>query len=96
MKDIKRIVLTGAESTGKTALARQLADYYHTIYVPEYAREYIENLNRPYEYNDIEQIAKKQIKLENESIHKANRYLFLDTALIIIKIWGLLVGQKVR
>ena len=87
--DIKRIVLTGAESTGKTTLAKQLAAYYHTIYVPEYAREYVENLNRPYGYKDIEQIAKKQIELEKESFCKANRYLFLDTALIVIKVWFL-------
>jgi len=95
MKNIKRIVLTGAESTGKTTLARQLADYYHTNYVAEYAREYVENLDRQYVYEDIEAIAKKQIELENESIHKANRYLFLDTALIILKVWFLHKYKKV-
>jgi len=85
--NIKRIVLTGAESTGKTTLAKQLADHYHTVWVPEYAREYMENLIRPYGYEDIEQIAQKQIALEKEYLRKANRYLFLDTALIIIKVW---------
>jgi len=85
--NIKGIVLTGAESTGKTTLAKQLADHYHTVCVPEYAREYMENLSRPYGYEDVEQIAQKQIALEKEYLRKANRYLFLDTALIIIKVW---------
>jgi len=87
IRNIKRIVLTGAESTGKTTLTKQLADYYHTVWVPEYAREYVEKLNRPYGYKDIVQIAKKQIVSENKYLRKTNKYLFLDTALIIIKIW---------
>jgi len=40
---IPRIVITGAESTGTTTLARELADYYNTVSVPEYGRRIQEN-----------------------------------------------------
>src|SRR5581483_9617149 len=38
----RRICLIGAESTGKTTLARALAEHYQTVWVPEYGREYSE------------------------------------------------------
>lgn len=85
--DIKRIVLTGSEATGKTTLAKQLADYYNIVWVPEYAREYIDNLKLPYEYEDVLYIVHRQIALEEEYYKKANQYLFLDTGLIIFKVW---------
>ena len=40
----KRISVVGAESTGTTTLARDLAEHYHTVWVPEYGREYCANL----------------------------------------------------
>ncbi len=84
---LKRIVITGPESTGKSVLTKQLADYYKTNFLPEYARTYIENLNRAYDYNDLVIIAKMQIKLEKEASKKASNFLFIDTGLIITKIW---------
>lgn len=83
----KIIVVTGPESTGKTTLAKDLAKHYNTSYIPEYAREYIENLQRPYEYADLEIIAKRQVQDLKDSVDKANGYLFLDTYLIITKVW---------
>ncbi len=94
-KQIKRIVLIGAESTGKTELSEFLSGKYNTVSVPEYAREYIENLKRPYIYDDVEHIANKQIELENEYYQKADKILFYDTYLIITKIWFKLVFNKV-
>ena len=94
-KDIKKIVLIGPESTGKTELAKYLATYFRTIWVPEYARNYIEKLNRPYTFHDVDHIAKKQIELENEYLLKASQWLFYDTFLIITKIWFEVVYQKV-
>lgn len=94
-KEIKRIVLIGAESTGKTELSEFLSGKYNTVSVPEYAREYIENLKRPYIYDDVEHIADKQIELENEYYQKADKILFYDTYLIITKIWFKLVFNKV-
>ena len=61
----KIVVITGAESTGKSKLAELLADKYNVPFIPEYARMYIENLGRKYEYSDVEIIAKKQIEQLN-------------------------------
>ena len=84
---VKKIILCGAESTGKSTLAKQLAKYYHTTFIPEYARKYVENLNRDYNYNDIEHIARMQVKQIQEYLPKANNFLFIDTGLIITKVW---------
>ena len=84
---ILRIAITGPESTGKTELARQLAIHFNTVFVPEYARRYIEELNRPYNYLDVIHIAHKQIELERNYTDKAVKYLFLDTELIITRVW---------
>jgi len=84
---LKKIIITGPESTGKTTLAKQLAEHYKTVWLPEFARKYIETLKRHYNYNDIVHIAKEQIKLEKEYLNKANRILFVDTGLIITKTW---------
>ena len=64
---IKRIVIVGPESTGKTILCEQLAKYYNTVYVPEYARTYFEvhDINN-YDTFDLEIIAKKQLELDAE------------------------------
>ncbi len=94
LNKIKRVILTGAESTGKSSLAKQLALYYHTVYMPEYARTYIENLNRDYNYEDVVHIAEMQIQFEQAFLLKANKYLFIDTGLIITKVWFQEVFQK--
>jgi len=91
---IKRIVLTGPECSGKTTLSKQLSEYYNEPWLPEFAREYVENLNRPYNFNDVVYIAKKQIELENNYMAKAKKFLILDTDLIITKIWLLHVYGK--
>ncbi len=83
----KQVVIIGPESTGKTTISEQLANYFNTNWLPEYSREYVEKLNRPYNYNDVEHIALKQIELQNEYLLKSNHLLFVDTDLIITKIW---------
>lgn len=82
---MKKIVIIGPESTGKTTLTKSLAKHYNCPFVTEYAREYIDNLNRPYVEDDILKIAKKQIELEDK---KHGKYLFLDTNLIVCKVWS--------
>ena len=88
-KKIKKIVILGAESTGKSTLCKQLAIHYDTIFVPEFARTYFEehDINN-YNISDLEIIAKNQLESEKDSINKANNYLFCDTSLITIKIWS--------
>ncbi|MDZ4329836.1 MAG: DUF4301 family protein, partial [Flavobacterium sp.] len=89
---IIKIALFGPESTGKTTLAKQLAEYYKTEWVPEYAREYLQekwDVNQQIcDIDDMLPIAFGQTKLENESALIANNYLFCDTNLLVTKVFS--------
>ena len=82
---MKRILITGPESTGKSELTQALAGHYKGLAVPEYARDYVKNLGRPYLYSDVEHIAFMQVKAYDLSTHPA--WVFFDTWLIITKVW---------
>ena len=82
-----RIILTGPESTGKTQLCVLLATLFDGKSVPEYAREYILGLGRQYTYEDVAHIAEKQLELMNEYCRHFCNYVFVDTYLIITKVW---------
>ncbi len=85
---IRRIAITGPESTGKSILAAQLARHFQTVWVPEYAREYLEKLDRPYQEQDIAAIARGQLASETALLKMASGYLFCDTDLLVTKIWS--------
>lgn len=85
---IRKIAIIGPESTGKSTLSAELAEAYHTTWVPEYARHYIDKLNRPYDEQDLLEIAKGQMAMEDELAAKTNKLLIIDTTLIVIKIWS--------
>ena len=57
-----RVGIIGPESTGKSSLGQYLAKRYGATYVPEYARDYVASLCRPYTYEDVCHIARKQIE----------------------------------
>jgi len=85
---LKTIVVTGPESTGKTTLTEALALKLNATWIPEYARSYVEKLQRPYHYQDLENIAKHQIQQEKKYSKNANNgILLMDTWLIVTKIW---------
>lgn len=81
-----RISITGPESTGKSWLAQQLADHYQVHWVPEYARNYLEKISRPYTYEDILIIAQNQFGEEN-AIGEIADLLFCDTDFCVTTIW---------
>jgi NadR type nicotinamide-nucleotide adenylyltransferase len=83
---MRRIVITGSESTGKTKLASQLAKHYQCKFIPEYARSYIEDLQLPYLKQDVEHIGRKQID-QYEKVLQSGECAFIDTWLIITKVW---------
>ena len=84
----KRILILGPESTGKSTLAEKLALHYAEPWVPEVAREYLEKLARPYTYEDLLQIGKQQMNLEDELALTATCFLFCDTDLRVIQVWS--------
>jgi NadR type nicotinamide-nucleotide adenylyltransferase len=86
--NIKKVAIIGPECTGKSDLSAFLANHFKTEWVPEYARGYIEKLTRPYELHDLKTIAHGQIRIEDEYARDANRVLFCDTNLYVIKVWS--------
>ena len=84
-----RIVVTGPESTGKTTLARYLARQTGFPYVPEYAREYLQERNGLYTEADLYNIARGQIDSELFlHTNSPQQPLIADTSLLVIKIWS--------
>ena len=88
MLEVKKIVVIGPESTGKSTLSEALAKVYDTVWVPEYARQYLEELDREYQQEDLTKIANGQLLSEDELVHKANKLLVCDTDLQVIKVWS--------
>jgi NadR type nicotinamide-nucleotide adenylyltransferase len=84
----RKIVIIGPESTGKSTLSSALADALGTIWVPEYARQYLEPRSNRYDYEDMLLIAEGQLRLEAEMEQKAKRWLICDTDLYVIKVWS--------
>ena len=81
------VVLTGPESTGKSTLARQLAEHLDGVWVPEYARTYVESLQRTYTYEDVVKIYEHQLTVPEDPGRQRASFLFLDTDLVILKVW---------
>ena len=71
-----KIAIIGPESTGKTMLTEQLADHYHSPWVPEYARTYIESLSRSYHFDDIKYAKCMEIERVNGSDLLLLKYLY--------------------
>ncbi|HWR32321.1 MAG TPA: AAA family ATPase [Chitinophagaceae bacterium] len=86
---LKKIVVIGPESTGKSTLCEQLAQHYNTEWCPEFAREYLLTNGKEYDYNDLLIIAKGQLAMEDEfaaMVHH-NKPLFIDTDMYVMKVW---------
>src|SRR3954462_7887624 len=99
---MKKIVVIGPESTGKTTLTSQLAEHYKSVWVPEYAREYLLKHGTDYSFEDLLTIAKGQVALEEQYLANAgtgsstitgppsplsSSLLFLDTDMYVMKVW---------
>ena len=84
---LKKIVVIGPESTGKSVLCEQLARHYHTIWCPEYAREYL-----------LQHGAQKQAELAEkytaDAIQKNYSSIFFDTDMHVMKVWCEVVFGK--
>lgn len=89
MKQIK-IAITGPECSGKSFLSQQLADTFDTRYVPEFAREYLEQLDRSYDNDDLHAIALGQTKLWDNF---EGSLLIADTDMFVMCIWFLVKNK---
>jgi NadR type nicotinamide-nucleotide adenylyltransferase len=90
--NLVKVVLFGPESSGKTTLSQQLARYYNTVWVPEFARDYLQqkwnNERKTCEMSDFLPIAIGQMKLENTLAIKADKILICDTDLLETKVYS--------
>lgn len=91
---IKKIVVIGPESTGKSTLCAALAAHYNSIWCPEYARNFLMQHGTQYSYDDLLTIAKGQLAQEDAYAHalltdetKTSKYLFIDTDMYVMKVW---------
>lgn len=83
---VKRVVLIGVESTGKTTLAQELAEALDTEWVAEYGREYSVG-KTSWETEDFVRVATEQQRRENEAARRANRILICDTNAVATTVW---------
>ena len=102
-KQLKKIVVIGPESTGKSTLTQLLAQHYKTEWCAEYAREYLTTHGTAYTFEDLLTIAKGQVELEdycellvvssqksetNSPLTTHNsQLLFIDTDMYVMKVW---------
>ncbi|MEI2755248.1 MAG: ATP-binding protein [Chitinophagaceae bacterium] len=96
---LKKIVVIGPESTGKSTLCEELAQYFETNWCPEFAREYLLTNGTDYNFDDLLTIARGQIAMEDEYIERIENQslplleagghipLFIDTDMYVMKVW---------
>ena len=103
---MKKIVVIGPESTGKSTLCEKLAAHYHTSWCPEYAREYLLKHGTNYTYENLLDIAKGQVAIEEKYIDEVKKssaltahnssLLFIDTDMYVMQVWCKFVFGKVH
>lgn len=85
---VQRVCIFGPESTGKTTMARRLAEAYDTVWVAEHARPLLDLKGGRCDREDIPRIARGQIAAEEALARQANRLLFCDTDVLTTTIWS--------
>jgi NadR type nicotinamide-nucleotide adenylyltransferase len=104
---LKKIVVIGPESTGKSTLCASLALHYDTAWCPEFAREYLLGYGTDYQYEDLLTIARGQLAMEDEYVIMAEQQwnaqeeektkeplLFVDTDMYVMKVWSEFVFNR--
>ena len=106
---MKKIVIIGPESTGKSTLCEQLASHYQTEWVREYAREYLRTNGKEYNYDTLLDIARGQIAEEELVVGSLKlvdknaagqlpttnyQLVFIDTNMYVMQVWCEYVFEK--
>jgi len=90
-QQVKKVVIIGPESTGKSTLCSQLAAHYQTEWCPEFARNYLLENGINYSFSSLLEIAKGQLDLEDQYTQKVKEQqspmLFVDTDMYVMKVW---------
>lgn len=92
---VKGFLITGPESTGKSTFTEKLAKHYNTIGVQEYARQWIDNNNGEWGYEDLNIFAKTQEEHIYWAHKRANKVFFADTNAIATEIFSQAYFDKI-
>lgn len=91
MPPLKKIVIIGPESTGKSSLCAALAAHFDTHWVQEFVREYLTTYGTDYSFDDLLAIARGQLALEDHTCTAAladgKDLVFIDTDMYVMKVW---------
>lgn len=87
MSGVKRMVVSGTESTGKTRLAQRLAAHFGEPWAAEHAREFW-NAHGGITAADLDVLDRGQVANEEAAAAKARRVVFFDTDLITCVLWN--------
>lgn len=94
-RKIKKVVILGPESTGKSTMCKMLAEHFNTIWVKEYAREYLLKNGTNYSYENLYEIAQGQLAAEKNAVENTNNeIIFIDTDMYVMKVWSEYVFNK--
>jgi NadR type nicotinamide-nucleotide adenylyltransferase len=88
LNKIVTIVIVGPESTGKSEMCKHLAKHYETVFVPEFAREYLKHKSINYLQADLIEIAKGQKESLKKLLPLATKIIFVDTDEIVLQVWS--------
>lgn len=92
---VQKILILGAESSGKSQLAEALAKHYQTVWVPEYLREFVELQQRVPNEDEQLHIAQMQLEREQAMLAQANHWLFCDTSPMMTALYSDYYFQRV-
>ena len=90
-------MVIGPESTGKSFLCEQLSSHFHSTWCPEFAREFLLRKGKRYDYDDLLEIARGQVQMEDRFIEQSEGkypFLFIDTDMYVMKVWSEFVFGK--
>jgi NadR type nicotinamide-nucleotide adenylyltransferase len=85
---VLKVCLIGADSTGKTTLAENLARHYGTVWVPECARDFIESRGGQFSFDDMIKIVECQLTAEAQGTREAKRLIFCDGSALANCVWS--------
>ena len=93
---VKRICFIGPESTGKSTIAKSIAQKLNTIFIPEYAEFLIKEQGGKFYKKNIDELIKCQLASEESLINDCGRFLICDSDIITTYCWGKRLFKKIK